>query len=159
MILGTLAHWNAHKIQIPRAIADIVDAVLQADLDTLKPGRYEIADRPSYFMIQEMPTRLLENTRTEAHRDHADVQVLLAGAERYGVAPLDPALTPVDDRLEKSDIAFYPDPANETFIDLAPGMFAVFFPGEFHRPCCAIGESAPVRKLVIKIHLSELLAA
>jgi biofilm protein TabA len=41
--------------------------------------------------------------------------------------------------------------ANETRLVLTPGMFAIFFPGELHKPCRALNAPMPIRKVVIKI--------
>lgn len=156
MILGTLDQWNAYRNQLPAAVVQAVEKLRSQDLSALSAGRYEFEGSRSYFMVQEPETRALEATRHEAHRAYADVQIVLSGAERFGFAPIDPALAPAEDRFEKSDIAFYPVPANESFVDVGAGMFVVFYPGEFHRPAIAIGSPARIRKVVIKIHRDEL---
>lgn len=155
MILGTLNQWSAYQAQLPAAVKAAVEQLLSRDLADLAPGRYEFAGSKSYFMIQEPETRALEATRHEAHRTYADVQIVLSGIERFGVAPADPGLAPAEDRFEKSDIAFYPLPAHESFVDVGAGMFVVFYPGEFHRPAIAVGSPAKIRKAVIKIHRDE----
>lgn len=156
MYFGTLKDWDAHRKLLPAAIVKAVEAVQQQDLDALPVGRYELDGTQAFFMIQEMDTRLLANTRAEAHRQYADVQIVLKGPERFGVAPGDASLLALEDNLEAKDIAFYPQPAFEAFVDLGDKMFAVFFPGEFHRPCCAIEQVKPIRKVVIKVHRSLL---
>ncbi|WP_018610583.1 YhcH/YjgK/YiaL family protein [Uliginosibacterium gangwonense] len=156
MFIGTLAHWAEHKKVLPAAIVTAVDAVRSQDLAKLAAGRYEIDGSQMFFMIQEMNSKKLEDTRSEAHRQYADVQIVLNGPERYGVAPPDGTLAPTEDRLEEKDIAFYPDPANESFVDLASGMFTIFYPGEFHRPCCNVSQTTALRKIVIKVHRSLL---
>jgi len=61
-----------------------------------------------------------------------------------------------DDRLEASDLAFYPTPSNEFFMDVEPGSYVVFLPTELHRPCIVISEETEFRKVVIKVHSSLL---
>ncbi|MDR3516600.1 MAG: YhcH/YjgK/YiaL family protein [Azospirillaceae bacterium] len=156
MFFGTLANWAEEKKLLPAAVVTVMDAVRRHDLAGLAVGRYEIDGTRSFFMIQEMVTKPVADTRPEAHRQYADIQIVLAGAERYGVATADPARIPLDDRLEASDLAFYPTPARESFIDLSEGDFAVFLPGDLHRPGCAIDGAVPIRKVVVKIHRSLL---
>lgn len=36
------------------------------------------------------------------------------------------------------------------------GDFVVFYPGEVHKPLCAVGEPANVRKAVVKIDVNTL---
>lgn len=51
----------------------------------------------------------------------------------------------------EKDFCLYGEVPGETLIRLAPGMFAVFFPEDIHRP--GLCESAPgtIRKIVVKI--------
>lgn len=156
MFIGTLAHWAEHKKVLPAAIVKAVDAVRSQNISTLAAGRYEIDGSQMFFMVQEMNSRRLEDTRSEAHQQYADVQIVLNGPERYGVAPPDAALVATEDRLDEKDIAFYPDPANESFVDMGSDMFAVFYPGEFHRPACSVSQTVALRKIVIKVHRSLL---
>ena len=156
MFLGTLANWAEQRKLLPAAIVRAVEAVRQNDASRLAAGRHDIDGSQMFFLVQEMATKAVADTRPEAHHLYADVQIVLKGRERYGIAPADPTLVAVEDRLKDDDIAFYPAPANESFVDLDAGMFAVFFPGEFHRPCCAIGQPASVRKAVIKVHRAQL---
>ncbi len=157
MILGSLNQWDAYVSQLPPSVVRAVRKVFEMNPDALAPGRYPIEGSQSYLLIQEMETRPVSVTRHEAHRVYADVQIVLEGNERFGVAPVDPEFLPVEDKYEASDIAFYDVPANESFVDVSAGMFVVFYPGEFHRPCVAIDVPARLRKAVIKIHGSEIL--
>ncbi|ONG25619.1 hypothetical protein BXT95_10115, partial [Escherichia coli] len=36
-------------------------------------------------------------------------------------------------------------------IILKPGMFAVFMPGEPHKPGCVVGEPDEIKKVVVKV--------
>ncbi|MBE8359523.1 YhcH/YjgK/YiaL family protein, partial [Leptospira interrogans] len=53
--------------------------------------------------------------------------------------------------LADKDIAFLPAGTDEKHVVLQTGDFVVFFPGEVHKPLCAVGEPANVRKAVVKI--------
>ncbi|MTJ83110.1 MAG: DUF386 domain-containing protein [Telmatospirillum sp.] len=152
MFLGTLTNWADQKKVLPPAVVTAVEAVRRHDTSGLPTGRYDIDGSDSFFLVQELTTRALPDTRSEAHRDYADVQLVLDGRERFGFAPADAALPPAEEHFDDRDIAFYPALRGESFVDLTPGMFAIFYPGELHRPCCAVGEPAPVRKIVIKLH-------
>ncbi|SMC22216.1 biofilm protein TabA [Andreprevotia lacus DSM 23236] len=156
MMLGNLLSWPLQQAVFPAAVNHALALLQQQDLATLPAGRYPLDGDKLFFMIQEMNTRPQQDKKPEAHREHADIQLLLAGNERYGMAPPAPESCIVEDRRDTHDIAFYAAPADEVFFDLQPGMFAVFFPGELHRPCCAVAEAQPIRKAVVKIHRSLL---
>ncbi|GHD58020.1 YhcH/YjgK/YiaL family protein [Jeongeupia chitinilytica] len=151
MYLGKLAHWPQQRAVLPDAVNRAFEALAAHDLDTLPAGRYEIDGDRLFFMIQEMITQPFDAGRPEAHRRYADIQLLLSGEEGYGVAPADPALAVLDDFFDSRDIAFFAPPDNEQRIRLLPGDFLVFYPGELHRPGRCVGESMPIRKVVVKI--------
>ncbi|EHC28144.1 Protein yjgK [Salmonella enterica subsp. enterica serovar Gaminara str. A4-567] len=62
-----------------------------------------------------------------------------------------PAGTPHTDWLTDKDIAFLPTSVDEKTVVLNEGDFVVFYPGEVHKPLCAVGEPARVRKAVVKM--------
>ncbi|MCU2740445.1 YhcH/YjgK/YiaL family protein, partial [Enterobacter hormaechei subsp. xiangfangensis] len=49
------------------------------------------------------------------------------------------------------DIAFLPEGEQEKTVVLSEGDFVVFWPGEVHKPLCAAGAPAQVRKVVVKM--------
>lgn len=158
MITGSLNHWQFYRKTLPDCLVRAVEAVTALDLATLPVGRHEIDGDDIFVLIQEMPTKPAAQLRPEAHRRYIDVQILLSGREAYGFCLPDADLEPVDDRLETQDIAFYPDHPDQYSVRLDVNDFIVFFPGEFHRPCCEIDGSVDIRKAVIKVD-SRLLSA
>ena len=62
-----------------------------------------------------------------------------------------PAGTPDTDWLADKDIAFLPEGVDEKTVILNEGDFVVFYPGEVHKPLCAVGAPAQVRKAVVKM--------
>ncbi|BCL74834.1 hypothetical protein JHS3_05700 [Jeongeupia sp. HS-3] len=151
MFIGNLANWPQQRAVLPDAVNRALDALAQHDLHAMPAGRYEIDGDRLFFMIQEMLTQPFEAGKPEAHHRYADIQLLLSGEEGFGVAPADAALAVVDDRFDSRDIAFYAAPANEQRINLQPGDFVVFYPGELHRPGRCVAGSMPIRKVVVKI--------
>ena len=55
------------------------------------------------------------------------------------------------DWLTEKDIAFLPAGEQEKTVILNEGDFVVFYPGEVHKPLCAVDEPAKVRKAVVKM--------
>jgi len=152
MITGYLSDVSRQKSLLPAAVVRALEVLQQQDLASLAPGRYEIDGDKLFYMVQETTLRPLEASRSEAHRNYADIQIPLNTRERYGVSLPQSGLTATEDNLEARDVAYYATPANEYFMDLDPGAYAVFMPGELHRPCVASHEAAALRKVVVKIH-------
>ncbi len=152
MFIGDLRHWDEQKCFLPPVFVRAIEALHEGDLLAMPADRYEIDGDKVFFTIQDVETRPANSNRPEAHRRYADVQLVLTGTERFGVAQHDPVhLPPIEDMRDTHDVAFFPTPKNEAFFDLEPGMFVIILPGELHRPCCAAGEPGAVRKAVVKI--------
>lgn len=156
MIVGLLSDVAKQKSVLPAAVVRAIEALQKLDLSKVEAGRYELEGDKLFYLIQDVETRSFDESKSEAHHQYADIQIPLTGAERYGFSLPQADLKATEDRLSSGDIAFYPAPANEFFMDIEPGAFAVFMPKELHRPCLAIKEKAKVRKAVVKIHTSLL---
>jgi len=159
MFWGQKSDWEAQKIYLPSALQKTFEEMLSHDLTSLTLGKHplkSIAD--AFFIVQEWSTKLVHDAPIEAHKRFIDIQYLVKGAERIGVALPDGSLSPIEDRLEKDDIAFFRTPKNESFITLSPGQFVVFYPDELNRPCCCIDVPAVIRKTVIKVPVAAIVA-
>jgi len=124
-----------------------------AGLDTdAAEGRYELDGDAMFAVIECYDTRSPDNAMPEAHREYIDIQLLLSGHEQVAWWPTD-GLEVRDPYNPEKDIVFFDQPDGAgAVIDLAPGRFAVFFPGDAHMPCLHPGpDPAHVKKVVIKI--------
>lgn len=151
MILGHL-----HQIQTIHSSASAeIELALQHLRDTdylqVAPGKYPIDGTRMFAIVQDPITQNWDLGFPEFHERHIDVQCLLNGEEALGFLPANPNLNPTDNFLAERDIAFVAQQENETKIILTPGMYAVFFPGELHRPCRAVNQAMQIKKVVIKI--------
>jgi biofilm protein TabA len=156
MIVGRISDIATQRGALPGAIVRALEALQKVDLGALEPGRYEIEGDKLFYLVQDVELRTMEESRAEAHQKYADIQIPFSTGERYGFALPQPELAPSDDQLEAKDLAFYPTPAGECFVDAAPGTYLVFLPTELHRPCLAIKDKATIRKAVVKVHASLL---
>lgn len=156
MIVGQIADVASQKNVLPAAVVRALEALQKVELAALPVGRYDIEGDKLFYLIQDVELRTLAESRAEAHMQYADIQVPLSCPERYGFSAPQADLAPVDDQLEAKDLAFYPAPALESFLDVNPGTYLVFLPKELHRPCLAIGDKQTIRKAVVKVHASLL---
>jgi biofilm protein TabA len=113
----------------------------------LAAGRYELS-HGAYALVQEYETLVPGALKWEAHRVYADVQVMLEGRERIGWAVNLDGAGPYD---EAKDVILAPGATGASELELAPGLFSLFLPGEPHRPKACAGTPARVRKLVVKL--------
>lgn len=125
------------------------------DLAHMEAGTYELQGKDLYIMIQDFTTQPAEVRRPERHDDYLDVQYIVSGVERMGYVPYT-GKEAVDEDPEGKDVTFYKDLEGETFVDVTPGSYCIFFSNDIHRPGCAAGEPCAVRKAVVKMKQSLL---
>lgn len=156
MILGLLSEFPKQKPILPAAIVRALEAFLALDIATKAPGRYELEGDQMFCLVQDAMPRTVAESQSEAHHRYADIQIPVGASERFGFSLPQAGLAPSDDSLEARDLAFYPTPVNEFFMDVEPGSYVIFLPTELHRPCIVIRDKTEFRKVVIKVHSSLL---
>ena len=128
------------------------DFLKDSNLADLKPGKYELVNDSLYAIIQEYTTLDLDDTRYEAHKKFADIQYLIHGSERIGIAKLDTKyVTEPYDSIK--DIGFYDLPGNNYRL-ADQHTFFIFFPEDAHRPCIRIEKQSRVKKIVFKVRVN-----
>jgi biofilm protein TabA len=148
MYLGHLDHF---ALPLPAAIETALNYLRQTDFSVMAPGRYPIDGEKMFAIIQAPLTQSWEAGQPEFHARYLDIQYLREGEELIGYKIADPSLATTQDSLQERDIAFVAPQPQESKLHLTAGMFAIFYPGELHRPCRAAGEPQIIRKVVIKI--------
>lgn len=148
MFLGHLQH---HTLPLPAVINTALDYLRTADFSQMAPGKYPLDGENLFALVQDPLTQPWDSGLPEFHARYIDIQYLFAGEEVIGFSPANPALDKITDQLAERDIAFVAQQPNETRLVLTPGMFAIFFPGELHRPCRALQAGRQIKKVVMKI--------
>ncbi|MDR1708497.1 MAG: YhcH/YjgK/YiaL family protein [Candidatus Accumulibacter sp.] len=156
MIIGRISDAAAQKGLLPAAVVRALEVLDKIDLGAAAPGRYEIEGDKLFYTVSDAELGTLADIRAEAHRQYADIQIPVSTVERYGFALPQPNLAPADDQFAEKDLAFYPDPPGEAFIDAAPGDYLVFLPEELHRPRLSPKGEKTIRKVIAKVHRSLL---
>ncbi|ATZ96173.1 MULTISPECIES: YhcH/YjgK/YiaL family protein [Dickeya] len=154
MIICDQQDWSREKYATHPIIHQAIDYISTTDFAVMATGKYDIIPGKMFCLLQEFTTEPAEERLAESHFNFVDIQYLLQGEETIGVARGSRSNTVIEDKSEHHDIVFYRNTQNESFISLTPGMFAVFFPEDLHRPCCQSRGPSFIRKAVIKIHIS-----
>lgn len=121
------------------------------------PGRYELQGENVFMNVMQFVTQQPEQKKAELHQQYIDIQVLLSGEERILFGMTDSARQ-CDEMHVEDDYQLCSEIADEQAIVLKPGRFAIFMPGEPHKPGCMVGEPGEIKKVVIKVHASLLQA-
>jgi YhcH/YjgK/YiaL family protein len=118
-----------------------------ADLAGLAPGRVEIDGDQVFALVQEYTSKPMEQGRWEAHRKYIDIQYIVSGEENIGYANV--ADLTMGEYNEEKDR--YIPQGEGSFVRLLAGMFGVYMPEDAHMPNMAVGQPAPVKKVVVKV--------
>ena len=150
MIVDKLCNINLYLGVLPQ-LAEVEKFILEHKHDSdLVCGKYLMDDNKLFALVQQYQTKNSEDIRWESHKKYIDLQFISSGEEMVGYSPIE-VLTPVVDYNDENDIIFYSGPKNHTNVTLSEGMFAIFYPGEGHSPCCTSQSQSNVKKIVFKI--------
>lgn len=147
MILDKLEKLEDYELGglFPRAIEFLRDN----DLTSLPPCKIKVVGNDLVVNIQDFSGKEEKDCRMEAHRDFADIQIVLGGGEeKMGWKSIDSCTEILTPYNEQKDVEFYSDKA-DTFVTVRSGQAAIFFPTDAHQPGIAPGQH--YRKIIVKV--------
>ncbi|HGG7337575.1 TPA: N-acetylneuraminate anomerase [Escherichia coli] len=132
------------------ALQDALTLALAARPQEKAPGRYELQGDNIFMNVMTFNTQSPVEKKAELHEQYIDIQLLLNGEERilFGMAG---TARQCEEFHHEDDYQLCSAIENEHTINLKPGMFAVFMPGEPHKPGCVVGEPGEIKKVVVKV--------
>jgi biofilm protein TabA len=123
----------------------------ETDLAGLAPGTHELDGRRLFALVSDYTPKPPAEGRWEAHRRYLDLQYVVSGVERMGVAPIERvAAGDYDADRDMLRLAGAGD-----FLTFGAGQFMILWPGDAHMPGVDAGVPGPVRKVVVKIAIES----
>jgi len=117
-------------------------------LPTLTSGSYDINSSGAFAVFSEYESRPESEGFLEYHRKFIDIQIILEGRERIGIARKDNCRD--QGYLEEKDLGKLDGIAD--FITMDTTNFAIFFPQDAHMPQISCSDQREkVKKVVFKI--------
>lgn len=117
------------------------------DLAALEIGKTELKGKDLLVNVAQTKPKTKEQAKLETHRNFIDIQIPVSGVEVMGYTPVD-ACQPADAAYNaEKDITFFEGLA-ESYIEVKPGMFAIFFPQDGHAPGIT---PDGVKKVIVKV--------
>ncbi|STZ76274.1 YhcH/YjgK/YiaL family protein [Bergeriella denitrificans] len=150
MITDTIANAGRYAALHPD-FADALALLQTLDFAALPDGQIPCDNPNIRLFVGSEPMRTREAAKPEAHLHHIDIQVPISGSETYGWAEKGRLKNGLGYDTQR-DIEFFDDEA-ETWFELKPGEFALFFPNDAHAPL--VGSETFIRKAVFKIRTAE----
>jgi YhcH/YjgK/YiaL family protein len=129
------------------------DYLRNTDLANTAAGKIELVPDALYAIHSEYETRELPGEKMEAHKKFLDIQLIVSGSERIGIALLKDQQIAQPYSEEKDFHLFQEEP--DYFLTISAGEFAIFYPTDLHMPNISTGQKGTVRKVVMKVRVSE----
>ena len=107
MILDNIADCDLYR-NLGANFAAGFDYLRATAFETVADGDYPIVGQDLFARVQSYQTRPREQCRWEAHRHYADIQYMIEGAERMGVARISAMMVQEPFSREK-DVEFFVD--------------------------------------------------
>lgn len=153
MILGEVQSLTSSGL--PAVLINALTLALAASLQEKPSGHYSLQDDDIFMNIMQFVTQDPAQKKAELHEQYIDIQLLLAGEERilFGIAG---SARECEEKHIAEDYQLCNHIALEQSMVLIPGMFAVFMPGEPHKPGCVVESGRDIKKVVVKVRASLL---
>lgn len=122
------------------------------NLDQTAPGKYPIDGDNVFASMTDNPTQDVASTQWESHKKYIDLQYVVRGAEKIGVAPISTA-TMTKPYEEARDAANYRVEGQQ--YEARPGTIYIFFPSDVHRPNIKVDGIDKDKKVVVKVRVAQ----
>ncbi|ECU9385490.1 TPA: N-acetylneuraminate anomerase [Salmonella enterica subsp. diarizonae serovar 61:l,v:z35] len=119
------------------------------------PGFCALQGDNIFMNVMQFATQPPEQKKAELHEQFIDIQWLLGGEERI-VFGIPGSAHQCEEMHPEEDYQLCSEIVGEQAISLKPGMFAVFMPGEPHKPGCIVDKPTNIKKVVIKVRANLL---
>lgn len=151
MFFGKLVNLAKDKAYLAKPLVQGLDYLARTDFSKVEAGRYEIEGDSIFALVQEYRTAPKGEKKAETHAKYIDIQYIDEGTEIIGFALANDCNEVEENLLQEKDAVFYKTVNGEADLIVGRGQYAIFFPGEIHRPGCNFGSGSRVRKVVVKI--------
>ena len=149
MILDSLQNCARYYALHPR-LERAFDYLLGTDLAALPAGRHAIDGDDLFINVMDVDLKRRSDAKLEVHDRYIDIQVLVTGRrEAFGWSRRDRLAQPLGPFDAEKDIRFFDD-APQTYYEVTPDEFTLFFPDDAHAPM--VGEGA-IRKVIVKVRI------
>lgn len=149
MILDSLQNCARYCALHPR-LERAFDYLLGTDLAALPAGRHAIDGDDLFINVMDVDLKRRSDAKLEVHDRYIDIQVLVTGRrEAFGWSRRDRLAQPLGPFDAEKDIRFFDD-APQTYYEVTPDEFTLFFPDDAHAPM--VGEGT-IRKVILKVRI------
>lgn len=129
----------------------ILDFLKNKNLLELPEGDIEIMGKKLFVKVLRYFPEPAEQKNFEIHKIYTDIHIVVKGIEKIGITNRENLGEESEDKEHREDLRFFSVRGPVSEIIATENNFAVFFPGEPHKPACAYQQlKEPILKLVFK---------
>ncbi len=129
----------------------ILDFLKNKNLLELLEGDIEIMGKKLFVKVLRYFPEQAEHTNFEIHKIYTDIHIVVKGIEKIGITGRENLEEEIEDKEHREDLQFFSVSGAVSEIIVTENNFAVFFPGELHKPACTYQQlKEPILKLVFK---------
>ena len=152
MIYDRLDNLERYNTIIPY-MKEIIKFLNENKMHGLEVGTHTLIENRLKVKIQEITTQPKEERPWESHKEWIDIQLPITGAEGIGAIYTD-VFPSVKEAHPERDTWYYEE-CDHSYgvLDVYPGEFVVFMPGELHKPRCMVQQPKAIRKMIIKVRI------
>lgn len=121
--------------------------LLSHDLDSLELGKTELKGKDLLVNVTQTKPKTKEQAKLETHKDFIDIQIPVSGLEIMGYTPAT-ELPAAIYNAEKDITLWEEGRLADSYVNVRPGMFAIFFPQDGHAPGIT---PDGVKKVIVKV--------
>ena len=136
------------KDKLNKKVVEGLEFLAKTDFSRLE-GRHVIND---YMYVNVETYQTKEDALFEAHRDYIDIQYIISGEEKIGVARYFDCKENIPYDKER-DIEFLDLTGESEFYPMRTGDYMILYPTDAHKPSISLNEKATVRKAVVKVRV------
>jgi YhcH/YjgK/YiaL family protein len=155
MIVGELNTLSSSGL--PAVLNNALTLALTARPQDKTPGRYDLDGEHLFMNVMAFETQHPAQKKAEMHEQYIDIQLLLSGEERIQFGVVGSAQQCEEQHIEE-DYQLCNDIEPLQTLLMKPGMYAIFMPGEPHKPGCSVTLGEEIKKVVVKVHISLMTA-
>lgn len=116
--------------------------------ETLPNGRHDIDGDEVYAVVFRGKGREWDGACMEVHENYIDIQFMLFGTDRMGWKSRGDCETRAEDEDKPEDDAYFYKDGPDTWFEVRPGQFTIFFPLDAHLPTTGEGH---MHKIIVKV--------
>jgi YhcH/YjgK/YiaL family protein len=145
MIVDTLENIEKYASLNP-LFPKAIEFLKSHNLAELEVGKTELQGKDLLVNVQETKPKTKEMAKLETHNLFIDIQIPVSATEVMGYTAAKDCKEVKTPYNPEKDITFFEGLA-ESYVDVKPGMFAIFFPQDAHAPGICEG----VKKVIVKV--------